>query len=229
MTSKEVKKKVKLFRKKFNLVKCDYDSLRKATEKQGYTIVEFNHIENEESVAVLLSSLGLMNYASCSKCFTYADKNYRIVFVHEGLNDEEKVKVLAHENGHIFLEHFSSSQVIGRDVQEEYEANEFAHYLYRESFSAKMSIGFKKRKKLYISIIIVVLLAAIAAVVIGVINESKYYENYYVTSTGNKYHTEDCSFVNGKDNSSRMTVEQFESGEYEPCSRCFGKDQQTTA
>lgn len=221
MTSKEVKKRVKQFRKKFGVVKCDYESLRIAAEKQGYTIVEFNHIKNDESVAVLLSSLGLTNYASCSKCFTYADKNYRIVFVHEGLNDEEKAMVLAHENGHIFLEHFSSSQVIGRDVQEEYEANEFAHYLHKGS----ASLGFKKHKKLYISIIVVILLAAITAAVIAIINESKYYEDYYVTATGNKYHTEDCSFVGGKDNSSRMTMEQYESGRYEPCARCIGKGQ----
>ena len=118
MTNREIQKKVKQFKRKFGLLDCNYAALEKATEKQGYTIVEFNHISNNESVRTLVDSLGLQEYVSHSKGFTYADKNYRIVFIHEDLNEEEKTKVLAHENGHIYLGHFSSSQVIGKDVQE---------------------------------------------------------------------------------------------------------------
>jgi hypothetical protein len=164
----------------------------------------------------------LQEYVSHSKGFTYADKNYRIVFIHEDLNEEEKTKILAHENGHIYLGHFSSSQVIGKDVQEEYEANEFAHYLQTDSVSTKLKANIVKHKKTYIVLVSVLLVFAIIAAVVGYIeNEKQYYGEYYITETGNKYHERDCIFVKDKNNIRRLTVEQFEAGEYEPCGTCL--------
>lgn len=222
MTNREIQKKVKQFKRKFGLLDCNYAALEKATEKQGYTIVEFNHISNNESVRTLVDSLGLQEYVSHSKGFTYADKNYRIVFIHEDLNEEEKTKVLAHENGHIYLGHFSSSQVIGKDVQEEYEANEFSHYLQTDSVATKMQNGFIKHKKACIVVVAIILVIAIALAIFGYIEKEKqYYGEYYITETGNKYHERDCIFVKEKNNTQRLTVEQFESGEYEPCATCL--------
>lgn len=222
MTNREIQKKVKQFKRKFGLLDCNYAALEKATEKQGYTIVEFNHISNNESVRTLVDSLGLQEYVSHSKGFTYADKNYRIVFIHEDLNEEEKTKVLAHENGHIYLGHFSSSQVIGKDVQEEYEANEFSHYLQTDSVATKMQNGFIKHKKICLVVVAIALVLAIAVAIFGYIEKEKqYYGEYYITETGNKYHERDCIFVKDKNNTQRLTVEQFESGEYAPCATCL--------
>lgn len=222
MTNREIQKKVKQFKRKFGLLDCNYAALEKATEKQGYTIVEFNHISNNESVRTLVDSLGLQEYVSHSKGFTYADKNYRIVFIHEDLNEEEKTKVLAHENGHIYLGHFSSSQVIGKDVQEEYEANEFSHYLQTDSVATKMQNGFIKHKKICLVVVAIAFVLAIALAIFGYIEKEKqYYGEYYITETGNKYHERDCIFVKDKNNTQRLTVEQFESGEYSPCATCL--------
>lgn len=222
MTNREIQKKVKQFKRKFGLLDCNYAALEKATEKQGYTIVEFNHISNNESVRTLVDSLGLQEYVSHSKGFTYADKNYRIVFIHEDLNEEEKTKVLAHENGHIYLGHFSSSQVIGKDVQDEYEANEFSHYLQTDSVATKMQNGFIKHKKTCLIVVAIALVLAIALAIFGYIEKEKqYYGEYYITETGNKYHERDCIFVKDKNNTQRLTVEQFESGEYAPCATCL--------
>ena len=222
MTNREIQKKVKQFKRKFGLLDCNYAALEKATEKQGYTIVEFNHISNNESVRTLVDSLGLQEYVSHSKGFTYADKNYRIVFIHEDLNEEEKTKVLAHENGHIYLGHFSSSQVIGKDVQEEYEANEFAHYLQTDSVATKMQNGLIKHKKTWLAVVAIVLVLAVALAIFGYIEKEKqYYGEYYITETGSKYHERDCIFVKDKTNTQRLTVEQFESGEYAPCATCL--------
>lgn len=222
MTNREIQKKVKQFKRKFGVLNCNYVALEKATEKQGYTIVEFNHISNNESVRTLVDSLGLQEYVSHSKGFTYADKNYRIVFIHEDLNEEEKTKVLAHENGHIYLGHFSSSQVIGKDVQEEYEANEFLHYLQTDSVATKMQNGFIKHKKICLVVVAIALVLAIALAIFGYIEKEKqYYGEYYITETGSKYHERDCIFVKDKNNTQRLTVEQFESGEYAPCATCL--------
>ncbi len=222
MTRQEIKKQVKQFKIKFGISKCDYDGLKKATEQQGYTIVEYNQVSNDGSVQVLIDTLSLADYISHSKGFTYADQNYRIVFIHEDLTDEEKVKVLAHENGHIFLQHFSSSQVIGKDVQEEYEANEFAHYIQLNSFADKVRNNIANHKRAYIFTLILLIAIIIIGVFLGMReNEKQYYDDYYITSTGNKYHKEDCIFVKDKTNTERLTKEQFESEEYEPCAMCL--------
>ena len=222
MTNREIQKKVKQFKKKFGLLNCSYAALKQATEEQGYTIVEFNNITNDEPVQTLIKSLCLQEYISHSKGFTYADKNHRIVFIHEDLTEEEKIKVLAHENGHIYLEHFSSYQVIGKDVNEEYEANEFSHYLQADNITTKIQNEFTKHKKAYIAIIsIVLVVAVILAIVLCVKKEKRYYGEYYITETGNKYHEQECIFVKDKTSTQRLTVEQFDSGEYEPCAMCL--------
>lgn len=222
MTNREIQKKVKEFKKKFGFLDCDLESLEKAIEKQGYTIVEFNHIMNNPSVATIVNTLGLKEYISHSKCFTYADKNYRIVFVHEDLNEEERIKVLAHENGHIYLGHIGTMQIMGSDVSEEYDANEFAHYLQANGVGSRVGKGIKKHKKLFIAVLCLVVAAAIGVTVFALVNREKQFcDDYYITATGFKYHKEDCIFVKDKTSAKRMTVEQFESGEYEPCKMCL--------
>ena len=52
----------------------------------------------------------------------------------------------------------------------------------------------------------------------------KFLEN--LTSTGNKYHEEECIFVKDKTNTRRLTIEEFESGDYEPCDICLPHDSQ---
>ena len=56
MTIREIQKKVKQFKKKFGLLECTYAALEKATTEQGYTIVEFNHVSNNDAVNTLIIS-----------------------------------------------------------------------------------------------------------------------------------------------------------------------------
>ncbi len=228
MTNKEIQRRVRQFRKEFGVYKCEYAELRKATEKQGYTIVEFNSIANDADVKTLVEMLGLQGYISCSKGFTYADANYRMVFIHEDLNEDEKIKVLIHENGHIFLDHFSSAQVIGKDVQEEYEANEFLHYLLKKSPKNILHNGVVRHKKLCIVTAFVILVGLIAVTVLGLMAKQKtQYEDfganhtYYITATGNKYHKKECMTIKDKDSLQQLTIERMESGEYQPCRVCL--------
>lgn len=51
--------------------------------------------------------------------------------------------------------------------------------------------------------------------------DKKYYGNYYITESGQKYHEAGCIFVKDKDNVHRMTIDEFESGNYEPCQICL--------
>ena len=80
-------------------------------------------------MASLIEALDLRGLIACSKCFTYQNDKYRLIFIHEDLNEEERCIVLAHEEGHIWNRHFSERRIFGNDIIQEYEANEFVYHL----------------------------------------------------------------------------------------------------
>ena len=121
------------------------------------------------------------------------------------------------EEGHIWNDHLTKDNVIGNDVIQEYEANEFAHYLLKDK------TGKKKKTS------VIVLLCALVAVA-GIIGEfafkashdaTVYTDDLYRTENGGKYHLRDCMFIKDKTNVYRLTREEFDSGEYEPCEACI--------
>lgn len=222
MDSREIKLKARKFIKEFDVHELNYGTLKSAIERQGYTLVEYNHIFNDEDVSRLIEALKLSNNIVRSRGFTYADQNYRIVFVHEDLSDAEKLVVLSHEAGHIYLGHMSSTPIIGRDVQEEHEANEFSHFLMNQGKLDKANLWVRRHKAATILIVAILALLVTEGIVLSKIQtEKSYYDEYYITESGNKYHEKDCIFVKDKTNTHRMTIEEFESGEYEPCGICL--------
>ena len=147
---KKIKNKVSELIRKYQLKDVNVDSLSELLTKLGYTLVLFNKSVNNNDVETILNNLNLHEYILNSRGFTYTDSNYRLVFLNENLNDEESVLVLAHEIGHIVFEHVKSGTIIGNDVQEEYEANEFVHYLLNPSPSVRIKNTIATRKKLVI-------------------------------------------------------------------------------
>ena len=130
--------------------------------------------------------------------------------------------ILAHEEGHIYCNHLTSTPVLGRDVIEEHEANEFAHYLLHQSVWQKIGCVVKGHKKTSAAIVVAIALLVVSGFIgYKIYCGNTYYGEYYITSTGNKYHDKECGYVKGKDNVERMTREQYESGEYEPCGKCL--------
>lgn len=222
MTNREIKQKVRKFQKEFGSSPVDYAYLQKAAEKQGYTVIEFNNVSNDPNVRSLVEALKLSDKILYSKGFAYTDRNFRLVFVHEDLSENEKVFVLAHEVGHIYLGHLAAQPLIGKDVREEYEANEFSHFLLNQTGTSKLMAQIRRHKKAVICIASVVILIAAGIFVTSRMNaNSQYYGEYYLTATGSKYHQKDCIFVKGKTNIHRMTADEFYSGEYEPCKTCL--------
>lgn len=222
MTDREIKQRVRTFQKEFGPDLSSYEGLQNAVEKQGFTVIEFNPLASDSDMQTLIDVLNISKNISSSKGFTYADRNRRLVFIHDELSEAEKTYVLAHEAAHIYLGHISAKTVIGRDVQEEYEANEFSHFLLKKSAPSKLSAWISRHKIAVICATVALILVAagiFAAVKIG--TESKYHGDYYITATGSKYHRKECIFVKGKDNARRMTEEEFESGEYGPCQTCL--------
>lgn len=211
------KRKAAEFKRKYSLKTINSADLWEALTAQGYTLVEFNSIENKENVASLIGALQLEDQIARSKCFTYQNDKYRIVFIHEDLNDEERTIVLAHEEGHIWNGHLSANNVLGTDVIQEYEANEFAHHLLKDK------TGKKKRTKVTVVILTLILLLTVGTGMFLKQNHDKavYTDDLYRTETGGKYHVRDCMYIRDKTDVHRLSIEDFESGQYEPCSACM--------
>lgn len=217
-----IKAKANSFLTEFKLGEVTLNELKRVVKSQGYTIIEFNHTYNSDDVESIIKLLGVGKYIEQTKGFTYADEQRRLVFLHEDLSDEEKLLVLAHEEGHIYCGHISSASIMGKDVVEEYEANEFTHYILNKSISQRFSTFVKGHRKVFVGVAIGVLILALGGLVFSYIQkEQSYYGEYYITSTGNKYHEKDCIFVKDKTEVERLTKEQFEAGEYEPCAMCL--------
>lgn len=205
------------FKRKFKIKQVTSEGLCRALSEQGYTVIEFNGIDDNDDVTALKNALGVGPYMDQSRCFTYRDDKYRIVFIHEGLNEEERQVTLAHEEGHIWNDHLTKNNVIGNDVIQEHEANEFAHYLLKDKTG--------KRKKV-ITVATLCALITIAGIVSGLLLKNQhdtamYTDNLYRTETGGKYHLRDCMFIKDKTDVYRLTREEYDSGEYEPCEACM--------
>ena len=210
-----IKSRVKELKKKYKFKNIDYDALKTVAEKEGFTVIEFNSAANDDDVQTVIKNLDLSKQIENSRGFTYADSQNRLVFINEDLTAEEKLMVISHELGHIICNHYKSHQVIGRDVQEEHEANEFSHYLLKTSF-------FDKYKKVIAASLCVALLVTITCFCVSMVKkEQNYYGEFYVTSSGNKYHQKECIHIKNNTNTQRLTEEQFEKGEYTPCKTCL--------
>lgn len=208
------------FRRKYHIRKLDSEILLDILQKQGYTIVEFSKIENSLEVAQLIDALQLRNQIVVSDCFIYQSAKYRIIFLRDDLNDEEKTILLAHEEGHILNHHLSEDNILGREIVQEYEANEFVHFLL-----ADLTGNNRKRKILY-SIVACVLLATIGYSAYSYFTNRNYYtENLYVTDSGEKYHRKNCIYIRDKKDVRRLTKTEYDSGKFVACKVCLPDDQ----
>lgn len=221
--SNALKRRVRTFYKEYEIKTITLQSIKDVIKRQGYTIVEYNTICNTAAVTALIEALGVEEYCKRSKGFTYADAKYRLVFLHEALSEAEKLMVLAHEEGHIYCGHITAAPIIGRDVIEEHEANEFAHYLlYRDLFHDVCRQISLHRKKLCIIMVGIILIVVLNCAYNAIDQEEPVFiDDLYITSTGSKYHHGHCVYVKDKANIHRMTAEEFESGKYEPCGICL--------
>ena len=221
MDSRDIKKKVRQFKKEYGIAGCpDWQVLESAFERQGFTIIEFSTAANDPDVETLIQSLKLVDRTSKSKGFLYADENFRLVFVNEKLSEEEKLIVLAHEEGHYYCGHMNRKQIIGHDVQEEYEANEFAHFLLHTTVGSQICHILSKCKLVIAFIALVFLVVCAVYFVSKELKDQQLYEGeYYVSEHGEKYHRKDCVTIEGHE-VRRLTKIDIESGLYEPCGVC---------
>ncbi len=219
---KGITTKVNKFVSENSLKTVNYYNLKAAAEKIGYTVIEFNGVFNDGDVAALIRDLKLDEVIAHSRGFTYADRNFRLIFINEDLNEEEKLFVISHELGHIVCEHFGAGPVIGNDVREEHEASGFVHCLLNKSFWRKLQVWLiTVNKKVIVSVILALAIAFLSVMGVMMYNNQNRYSEFYKTSSGNKYHKKECIFVKDKTNAEKLTKKEFNSGDYEACDMCL--------
>jgi len=229
MTNNTVYKiKAENFYKIYKVKEINSSCLQDILAEQGYKVILLNRIENHDAVEALLKEIGCESFAKSSKAFTYKKGQNKIVFIDGNLQEIDKLHALAHEEGHIFCGHMERETCSLSNVEDEWEANEFAHYILNRTFKGRVSAFYQRHKKLTITVICIAVLLAVCIPVLsgiqGVVKQGQGYVktlDYYVTETGTKYHTKDCTYLNRSSSVRRITEEEYQNKVYEPCKECI--------
>ena len=206
------------------LTRVDSENLIRVIKECGYEIKEFRPYSNEDKTQKLLEVLNIKEFANGEDALTYADLDYRIVFISKMLSEKEKRIVLSHELGHICLNHMCSKKYIkGQGIEQEKEANEFSHYLLDGSFIFKACMFLNNYRERVIAIIAGLLVAVFGInYVIERIENTNNNLTYYITENGEKYHEKGCKHLDVKSGLKSGKREKLEKDGFSPCGDCLG-------
>jgi Zn-dependent peptidase ImmA (M78 family) len=183
--------------------------------ENGYEIIDFD--PGSSSAETLFQELSLDGAVCAQDAFLYTNHNVKLFFLKDSLDAEEKKFAAAHELGHILCGHGQTKP----SVKEEYEANEFVHYFLNPPPGIRLrnTLARHKWRTAAVFLAAAIMIAGGFIAYHAVTNQK--YSQYYVTSSGKKYHLRRCTQINGKTNVHRLTKEELESGNYEPCGICL--------
>ena len=161
--SKYAKEKATDVLRQYNLCDPTLDDLVYVVKCKGYEIIDFNRSNITENVAMLIAELDLTEVVRSSRAFVYQRGEIKLLFVDETMTANEKLYTIAHELGHIVCGHLKRSSLEIVDVQEEFEANEFAHYLLEPEKGIKLGKLVRSREKhrLLLGIVVTLFLVVI--------------------------------------------------------------------
>ncbi len=187
------KKQAYNFLKKFHISSPALHNLKEAIDKQGYTIIEYSHILNSDDVETLLVSLNLKEFSLTTQCFTFKNADYKLIFIKEGLSQDEQLILLAHEEGHIFCGHMDNN-LNELSISNENEANLFASALLKQSVFREIRLMFAfHRTKILIGLSVVLIFAIMSLV--GLYLYHTRANKYCITNSGDRYHLPNCEAV----------------------------------
>lgn len=111
-----------IFKNKLYARKITAQRLLQIFKGQGFSIIEFSSGADE-----IVRKLGLSEKAGYYDCFTYIYNSSKFIFIKNGLTDRDKIILLLHEEGHIYLEHTAGKEELihNTSVWKEWQANMF--------------------------------------------------------------------------------------------------------
>ena len=207
---------------KYHLCTATLDNLINIIDSLGFQIIDFSMSDNPSSINDLIAELHLEMLVESGTAFLYKKGDIKILFVYEQLSIDEKRYALAHELGHICCGHLRDTGTVAVSLEEEYEANEFAHYILNPSNTTRVRLWVRNHRRQTVSMVILAIVILLSIAIIHQIRtESSYLGEYYVTESGEKYHIETCLSLRGRTGVKRLTKEDYESGKYQPCQICL--------
>lgn len=207
--------------RKYSLYRPSLDDLASVVSELGYEIIDFD--PKNKSVEMLTQRLLLTNDILSQSAFVYSNNDVKLIFLRYDLTVDEKLYAITHELGHIVLGHVLST---GKSsVVEEFEAHEFTHHLLNQTLITKAKAVLYAHKRAAVVVFVLVMIALLTVgYVYGVSHHIEYTDDFYITPTGLKYHRAACSAIKGRNSARKMTKEEYDSGQYEPCSLCVPED-----
>lgn len=137
----------------------------------GFEIIDYSRDEEDEDIKALIRELGISELTKTSRAFTYRKRDVKLLFLDDSMSADEKRYAIAHELGHVMLGHVNSGTGFFADMEDEFEANEFAHYLlypgFSESAGSRPGHGGPSSKKKRAGILAVLILAAAVLGIFG--------------------------------------------------------------
>lgn len=202
--------------RKYLISRPSLEALVSIITDQGYEIIDYD--PESKSIAALSEKLSLTPAILNQNAFALCHGNVRLLFIRDSLKPEEKLYAMTHELGHIVLGHLRTGYPTS--VMEEYEANEFTHYFLNPSpFQVGRLVVLRHRLATAAVVCVVILLAIGFGFIQYKLTAAKFIGDFYVTSSGTKYHKRECSVIQNKTNIRRITNEEF--NDYEPCKLCL--------
>lgn len=124
----------------------NFEKLLKAARRSGYIVMYYS------TSATQLILLNLYERARNSRSVCCKDQNGNVcIFIDDSLAGSEKLFALAHEIGHVVLEHKAVETEEEKERQEN-EANLFAHHLLMESHPYKLKCAIKNLIEFFITV-----------------------------------------------------------------------------
>ena len=212
---------------KINKNSLDLDGLLQLFSQYGFDVIDYDLPEQSQYVAALIEKLSLQKFVQQRTAFVYQRQEIKLVFVYEQMTAEEKLYALSHELGHIVCRHLRAGQGGHYTIEEEQEANEFAHYLLHPPLLSQGKIWCVNHKRAMVKALLCLVAVTLAVFFVAWHQQQRlYYGAYYVTEYGEKYHVKDCRYIQDKPNVHRLTKEEYASGDYTPCQICMKKQEQ---
>lgn len=196
---KDIIRTAKIFRRRELKGSVNFDNTKNYLLTKGYT-VNFYDVEKDNE---LLTKYGLNEYAKTVHAFTVCSKELKAVFIDKQIATEKIIYSLLHETAHIVLNHLDKTKVGNNDRLQDMQAEAFAYEV----------LNHKSKTHMY-AIIVVILLVFGIGMYQNIINSKM----VYVTSTGEKYHRENCIHVQNVD--CTVLTKGQASKNYDPCKVC---------
>ncbi len=178
---------------------------------QGFKIIRYSYAYNPPEIDELLKSIGLLGYSKTVTSFTYITRNEKFVFVANGINGDDLLFALLHEEGHIFCDHpFKDGLFDNTQTAKEREASIFAEEI------------LKNRGKVLKTRVFLAILALSIGLSFPLLQQNENVipqspDTVYVTPSGTKYHPAGCYHIKSKNNVTAINIEKAKELGYEPC------------